>query len=484
MVIPENRLFCRLDGLTAQTRSQHRLAVLTELGLLEPDSAAVFEEAVQTAVQSAAVPIAILSVVEPERESIKSATGLSRLGLMNPLGRERQWPIADSWGIHVVDSQQVLILPDVMQHPAFAHSLMAQQYGIRAYVGVPLITAKGDCIGVLAAMALEPHEFPAAAIEFLVLTARLAMSEYERQQLLKQLQTPIVPAIMSPQLSSGFNSPTPVNTPLKFELLAQLTQELRTPLTSVMGMASVLTREIYGPLTHKQKEYLDIIHHSGEYLLSLVQEVLELSSLDMKSQTLNLASVDIEMLCQQAIATLDQVASRRDQQVRLSVEPGNRIWQLDKEKIRQMLYHMMFSVIQTTSAGSIVRLHVANKGNGLKLTLWTTHPHLGEGMTYGDDYGSDAYGSDRYSDDRLSYAENSDDQGGVAVLTPPKTKVSAMGQEQNYQKNLGLLLGRQLVELHGGQIQIQGTGMPGYRYVITLPRLAPKKAVKMAAGDN
>jgi signal transduction histidine kinase len=474
MVIPENRLFCRLDGLTAQTRSQHRLAVLTELGLLEPDSAAVFEEAVQTAVQATDVPIAILSVIEPERESIKSATGLSRLGLMNPLGRERQWPIDDSWGIHVVDSQQVLILSDVMQHPAFANSLMAQQYGIRAYVGVPLITSKGDCIGVLAVLAMQPHEFTPAAIEFLVLTARLAMSEYERQQLLKHLASPILPATITPQLAPEFNQATPVNTPLKFELLAQLTQELRTPLTSVMGMASVLTREIYGPLTHKQKEYLDIIHHSGEYLLSLVQEVLELSSLDMKSQTLNLASVDIEMLCQQAIATLDQVASRRDQQVRLSVEPGNRIWQLDKEKIRQMLYHMMFSVIQTTSAGSIVRLHVANKGNGLKLTLWTTHPHLGEGMAYGDDYGSDNYHSDRFS-----YAENSYDQGGVAVMTPPKTKVSAMGQEQNYQKNLGLLLGRQLVELHSGQIQIQGTGMPGYRYVITLPRLAAKKAVKM-----
>jgi signal transduction histidine kinase len=480
MVIPENRLFCRLDGLTTQARSQHRLTVLTELGLLEPDGAAVFEEAVQTAVQFIDLPIAILSVIEPERESIKSATGLSRLGLMNSLARERQWPIADSFGRYVVDSQQVLILHDISQHAVFANSVMAQQHGIQTYLGVPLITAKGDCVGVLAVLSTQPYTFTQPEIEFLVMTARFAMSEYERQQLAKKQLTPSPMVYDRPKVIAALPNltlPSAPTNPLKFELLAQLTQELRTPLTSVMGMASVLTREIYGPLTGKQKEYLDIIHHSGEYLLSLVQEVLELSNLDVSQQTLNLAAVDIEMLCQQAIATLDQAASRRDQQIRLTVEPGNRIWYLDKEKIRQMLYHLIFSVVSASSAGSIVRMHVSNKGTALKLTVWTSHPHLGDGMMYGDavampasmgysnEYGSSpGYGGPGYGG-----------QGNVAVLTPPQSAQETT--TTGYQKNLGLLLGRQLVELHGGQIQMQGTGMPGYRYVITLPRLTPPPAV-------
>ncbi len=464
MVIPENRLFCRLDGRTTAARSQHRLTVLTELGLLEPDGAAVFEEAVQTVVQFINLPIAILSVIEPERESIKAATGLSHLGLINALARERQWAIADSWGIHVVDSQQVLVLHDTSDHPAFAPSVIAQQQGIQAYLGVPLITSKHECVGVLAVLSTQPYQFTQPEIEFLVMTARFAMSEYERQQLAKKQSTPSpLPAL--PNLAV----PAAQTHPLKFELLAQLTQELRTPLTSVMGMASVLTREIYGPLTGKQKEYLDIIHHSGEYLLSLVQEVLELSSLDMSQQTLNLAAVDIEMLCQQAIATLDQAASRRDQQIRLTVEPGNRIWYLDKEKIRQMLYHLIFSVVSAASAGSIVRLHVSNKGAGLKLTVWTSHPHLGDGMMYGDSYAVSTVGGDH---------EYGGGAGNVAILTPPQVQPRET-QPEGYQKNLGLLLGRQLVELHGGQVQIQGTGMPGYRYVITLPRLAPTKTTEL-----
>jgi signal transduction histidine kinase len=468
MVIPENRLFCRLDGATAQARSQRQIDRLTALGLLATASTAVFESAVQTAVQLIELPIGVLSIVEPEREVIKSATGLSRLGVVNAVARERQWPIADSWGVHVVDSQQVLVLRDTLDHPAFAQSVMVQQYGIRAYLGAPLITAAGDCVGVLAVMATEPYEFSPADIEFLVLNARLAMSEYERAQL-AQAQPAIAALNQDSRFPNGFApngfAPAPAATvnPLKFELLAQLTQELRTPLTSVMGMASVLTREVYGPLTSKQKEYLDIIHHSGEYLLSLVQEVLELSSLDISQQTLNLTSLDIEMLCQQAIGTLEQAASRRDQQIRLTVEPGNRIWYLDKDKIRQMLYHLIFSVVYSAAAGSIVRLHVSNKGSGLRLTVWTSHPHLGEGMPFGGDGYLDAdYGG---GEERYQMS------GGVAVLAPPKA--TTLTQTEGFQKNLGLLLGRQVVELHGGEIQIQGSGVPGYRYVITLPRLMP-----------
>jgi signal transduction histidine kinase len=458
MVIPENRLFCRLDGLTPEVRLQNRLAVLSELGLLEPDSTVMFEEAVQMAVQFVEAPVALLTVIEPERELIKSATGLSRLGVMNAMARERQWPIVDSFGVHVVDSHQVLVLRDTEAHPAFAHSLMVQQYGIRAYLGVPLMTAKGDCVGVLAVLSNHPQEFTSQEIEFLVLTARLAMSEYERQHLAKaqNATAALVPTglgLDAKSLLMGDRAiaPSIATNPVKFELLAQLTQELRTPLTSVMGMASVLTREVYGPLTNKQKEYLDIIHHSGEYLLSLVQEVLELSNLDTAHQTLNLASVDIEMLCQQAIATLEQAASRRDQQIRLSVEPSNRIWYLDKEKIRQMLYHLIFNVVQNATAGSIIRLHVSNKGSTLKLTVWTSHPHLGEGVPFGDSYGGSSFGS--------SYEEYG---SGVAVLTPPSLDHQT-GKPDAQTKNLGLLLGRQLIELHGGHIQIQGTGMPGYR---------------------
>ena len=467
MGIPESRLFCRLDGLTAVAREQQRMLALTELGLLDSESVPMFEEATQTAAHFLDAPICLLGLMDQQRQWFKSAVGLSRLGLMNELALSRQLPRDESFCVHVVDSQQVLAIEDTLHHPAFASSLLCQQYGIRSYLGAPLLTANGDCIGTLAILDLNPRTFTEKDAEFLLLTARMSMSEYERIHLIKT-QAAGAPIALSTQSSS---SQTQAN-PVKFELLAQLTQELRTPLTSVMGMASVLNREIYGPLTSKQKEYLDIIHHSGQYLLSLVKEILELSQLDDNGKALNLSSVDIEMLCQQAISTLEQAASRREQQIRLSVEPGHRIWLLDKEKIRQMLYHLIFSVIQASSAGSIVRLHVSHKSSGLRLTVWASHPHLGDGLAYAEMYSSHASSSLSLSYDSYLNGHSTGLMASTAVVDLDAASESDDPSAEAARKNLGLLLSRQLAELHGGQILIQGGSEPGYRYVITLPRLS------------
>ena len=467
MVFPESKLFCRLDGLTAEGRIQRRLLALTQLGLLETEGIPVFEEATQTAAHLLEVPICLLSVIDQERQWLKSAVGLSRLGLLNDLAMSRQIPNRESFCINVVDSQQVLAIYDTYEHPAFAHSMWAQEYGIRAYLGVPLITSSGECVGTLAVLDLVPRTFSHREMELLILAARLSMSEYERVGLTKTQAIVAKSAVPLEGLPGN---------PLKFQLLSQLTQELRTPLTSVMGMASVLNREIYGPLTGKQKEYMDIIHTSGEYLLSLVKEILELSQLDDRSESLNLTAMDIEMLCQQAISTLEQAASRREQQIRLTIEPGNRIWVLDKEKIRQLLYHLTFSVIHGSNTGSVIRLHVSNKGNSLKLALWTTHPCLGDGLPYGDLYElsapqamSSIFDAD-YDCYQSGFASTSG-ASAVAVLEVAEASLDRLPIEPPRQ-NLGLLLSQFLAEMHGGHIITQDNVEAGQRYTIMLPRLS------------
>ncbi len=465
MGVPESRLFCRLDGLTVAMREHQRLSRLTELGLLETDSVPIFEEATQTAAHFLESPICILSLMDQDRQWFKSAVGLSRLGLMNGLAMSREMPRDESFCVHVVDSHQVLTIEDTLNHRAFSNSTLTQQYGIRAYMGAPLLTSSGECIGSLAVMDLMPRLFTVKDIEFLALTARLSMSEYERTHLAKT-HGKQAPAI-------ALQPSSPATKPVKFELLAQLTQELRTPLTSVMGMASVLNREIYGPLTPKQKEYLDIIHQSGQYLLSLVKEILELSQLDDSARSLNLSSVEITMLCEQAISSLEQAAYRREQTIRLSVEPGNRVWMLDKDKIRQMLYHLMFSVIQVSNAGSLIRLHVSHKGGGLRLTVWSSHPCFGDGMGYSEIYtptGSAALMSLDYDD-----YTNGNGLSGHNRMTTAIAEYEAVPdtiEADVLRRNLGLLLSHQLAEMHGGQILIQGGSEPGHRYVITLPRLS------------
>ncbi len=513
MIEPENKVLALKDGWASEeTREQQRLKALSELGLRQTETIPVFEEATQTAAHFLEAPISILGFVDQERHWFKSAVGLSRLGLMNQLAQSRQLLRQESFCTQVVESSQVVVINDThnLADVDLATSKLVQEYGIRAYLGVPLIDASGQCLGSLAVMDLMPHNFKTRDIEFLQIIARWSMSEFERNRLLEAMSN-----INTPSWSHENNrtseirmlsevpftesharnfsppvqkDPVPTNQ-LKLELLEQLTQELRTPLTSVLGMASVLGREIYGPLTIKQREYLEIIQHSGRYLLSLVNEISELGVLDESTAKLNLAPIDIEMLCQQAINTLEEAAHRREQDIRLSIEPGrSRIWTLDKDKVRQILYHLIFSVIQLSATGSVVRIHVSYKDDMLNITVWVSHPWLGDGITEIDPYFRlNTVPLVEFTSDIPTcdvHQENQEQAGDLPlVMDKPKdlrvsnsgvlgvgSSIDLSGSRSNLSReSLGLLLSCQLAELHQGQITIQGSPESGYRYVVNLP---------------
>lgn len=507
MIEPENRMFCRLNSGTALAVEQ-RLKAFSELGLLEAETIPVFEAATQTAADFLEVPICILGFLDQNRHWFKSAVGLSRLGLMNKLAQERQLPRGESFCTHVVESHQVLAISDTLSDPAFAKSVLVQHYGIRAYLGVPLIDAAGHCLGAIAVMDLEPRTFASGDIKFLEIIARWSMSEFERNRLLKDRErgrqgegetgrhpesppSPPHPLTFSP-ISHAAPDPLSSNIQVKLELLAQLTQELRTPLTSVVGMASVVGREIYGPLTSKQKEYIEIIQNSGRYLLSMVNEISELGSLNDSTQALNLTSVDIEMLCQQVINTLSDAANRREQLIRLSIEPGrSRIWVLDKDKIRQLLYHLVYSVIQAATTSSIIRIHVSHKDYGLNLAVSVSHPWLGHDLTYVDPYLCQfpVPVASNYAEAALYNTDSQPPEPPMLPVPPAQSLdlslsssgILTVGSESEpaqpnsfncSRESLRLLLSSHLAQLHGGQISIQGTPESGYRYVVSLPELA------------
>jgi GAF domain-containing protein len=145
MIEPENRLFWRLDDGMALVREQQRLKALSDLGLLEAETIPVFEEATQTTAHFCQH----LSVSWGFRSESSSSEVSSRFisnGLMNQLAQERQLPRDESFCTHVVQTHQVLAISDALSDPNFANSVLVQLYGIRAYLGVPLMNAFGHCL--------------------------------------------------------------------------------------------------------------------------------------------------------------------------------------------------------------------------------------------------------------------------------------------------------------------------------------------------
>jgi len=500
---PRNRLFCRLDGQNPSARVKNRLKALNFLDLLTSESIPPFEEATQKAARFLEAPICILGLGVDREFKFKSTFGLSSNDLMSQLVTDRKIPLEESFGSYVIDSKQPLVIEDTIATSVFTASSLTQHYGVRSYLGVPLVNSDGLCLGALEVMDTVPRQFSVKDIEFLTLTARCCLRELEGDRALKfQKQVSLQESTDSSLSTTNFYgaNPDPSATKngqgtgeiedtnlIKVKLLAQLTQELRTPLTSVIGMASVLRRGVYGSLTDKQSEYLEIIHDSGQNLISLVDEIVNLGVLGNQDKGLNKASVDIEMVCQQAINSLIDIGKQHQQSLRLSVEPGNRIWLLDKEKVKQALYYLVVSVLEMSESGGEVRIHVSRRDQALNIAVWLSHPWLGDGLTQLEFYS-------RSVTKALAIAEakgiqNNSDSGindilpGNRVLTTSslmevinlekqnKKGLDPKANERVSRDVLGLLFACHLTELHRGRIIVQGAPESGYRYIIQVPKL-------------
>ena len=477
---------CPLEGLTPEERDRQRIETIAALNLLGTEAVPIFDEATQTVSRLLAMPISILSVIDAKTQRFKSAVGLSSLGLMNKLAAARRLPLKESFCTHVLDSRKTLSLEDATAHPAFSNSLLVQRYGIKSYLGVPLIASEGCCIGTLSVMDLMPHTFTQQEVAFLELTARWAISEFESQRTLSTLEAGNHPLQKSMTgIDDGVASTnlllSKINQ-IRFDLIVQLTQDLRNPLTSITGMANMLSREIYGPLSKKQKEYANIVLSSSQQLLTMVDEIVEVGDLKEDSYQLELAQVDIEMVGQQALAALENLKNQQDLEVKLTVEPGSRIWILDKRVVKQMIYHLVFSIIKMSTAGSTIRIHISRKEDSLNFSLWVSNPWLGEDLPQGVINWGETLSSDRFSqplEQSLSASTSrlkedaipnaipwtSNESGEVLAAIATAQKVDASRQE------LGLLLSRHLTEMHRGQAFVQGSAANGHRYIINLPVL-------------
>lgn len=415
---------CSLQGLTWAERQQRRSRAIAALDLSPDSSIPAWEEAAQMAARFLGVPIAVVTLADSQTEYVRAACGLSCLGVGNPLSQQRQLPLLEGFGVYVLDSEQALLVTDTLASPGLAQSDLVITYGIRAYAGVPLMTGQGICVGTLAVIDVRPRPFTAQELGFLAMAARWGMSEYERQQ-----ATCLAPAPQIP-LESLVDR-------VRLNLISQLTQELRSPLTTVLGMTTMLSREIYGPLTPKQLEYTDIVHRSSQTLMALVEELIDLNPLETERSELVPTTVDIEALSQQVLATLTPVAEASAQTLSLSVEPGENQWILDQRVVKQILYHLAFSIMQVAGDNGTLRIHACRRGKALALALWLSNPWLGEGLP----------------------------QEVVAVLQ------ASTVPRQTPRSLLGILLGQHLVQRHGGQMTVQGSGDSDCRLLVLLPGL-------------
>ncbi|MEM8638494.1 MAG: GAF domain-containing protein [Cyanobacteria bacterium P01_G01_bin.54] len=470
-------MFCRLNICTPQTHPQQWQQQLQRLNLNPAQPPPLFQTALEQACKQLAVAIAWCNLVEGQQVLFVPSLGLDQLPHGQHL-RAQGLPYTDSYAQYIMDAQQPLCINSTTEQTVFAISPLCQTHGIRAYCGVPLLASHPDvCLGVLAVATLEPRSWQDTDLAWLTLLAQWCVAAQERDRAWATANTIPAPTTSAPTtIERNLPPPTALHKPLMVKLLQELAYELRTPLTSIMGMTRVLEQQVYGRLAEKQAEYLRIIGQSGEQLLMATEEMMGLGTLiEQEHRPLDVNSTDAEMLTRQVIQQLEGITQAQNHTLQLSVEPGNRLWLLDKDQIIPAIYHLLHSLLNMLNPGSQVYLHLAWSGNlsdtpelgkeEIQLNIWATHPQL---TAYRPTFEFDPQPLqsqiplllhpwlDRYPIvlTILDTLQAQSLQTASLVSTPNVCR---------------LLLCCELLSLHQGRLSLRTTPQEGYRYVVKLP---------------
>jgi signal transduction histidine kinase len=226
----------------------------------------------------------------------------------------------------------------------------------------------------------------------------------------------------------------------KSDFLAHMSHELRTPLNAVIGFAELLTQEVHGPLgSPKYREYIKDIHDSGTLLLSLINDILNLSKIEAGKQELSREICSVEDICLSCLRLVRDRATQAGIALKLSLQPNLRLLDVDVRAIKQVLLNLLTNAIKFTLEGGQVTLFASDEGTG---------PHVTLGVR----------------------------DTGIGIAAEDLSRVlEPFGQVQNsYTKTqpgtgLGLPLAKLLTELHDGKFTIESTLGEGTLVTVALP---------------
>ena len=222
----------------------------------------------------------------------------------------------------------------------------------------------------------------------------------------------------------------------KSEFLATMSHELRTPLNAIMGLSQLLQQEIVGDLNNKQKEYINCIYSSGEHLLALINDILDLSKVEAGKEELYLSPLPVSDLCNYVLSTVRDQALAKKLQLISEIDPQVEICIADERRIKQMLLNLLTNAIKFTPMGQ-VSLAVKKVPAGIKFIVSDT----GIGI----------------------------DSNKLQLIFEPFKQLDSRLNRQYEGTGLGLALTRKLARLHGGDVTVESTLGAGSRFTLFLP---------------
>jgi signal transduction histidine kinase len=295
------------------------------------------------------------------------------------------------------------------------------QAGYRAVLAVPLLR-EDRILGGLVVVRKTPGAFPSHVVDLVQTFASQSTLAIQNARLFWDLEA------KSQQLE--------LISKHKSEFLANMSHELRTPLNAIIRFSEVLTEQLFGELNEKQAEYQHDILSSGQHLLSLINDILDLSKVEAGRMELDPGACSLRQVLENGLAMLKERASRRGISLGLEIDAELDEIEADERKLKQVVFNLLSNAVKFTPDGGRVAVSARFDGGAALVAVRDT----GIGIAPQD----------------LPRVFEAFSQVGT-------------GQAKAEGTGLGLPLAKKFVELHGGKLWAESTPGAGSTFSFTLP---------------
>jgi GAF domain-containing protein len=296
------------------------------------------------------------------------------------------------------------------------------QLGYRSILAVPLIFEE-RILGALVVHREESGEFAPEIVNLLQTFATQSALAIQNARLFREIED------KGRQLEAASRH--------KSEFLANMSHELRTPLNAITGFSEVLLERMFGEINPKQTEYLQDILSSGRHLLSLINDILDLSKIEAGRMELTLAQFHLPLALDNAITLVKERAARHGIALDIDIDPGLGEFMGDERKIKQVLLNLLSNAVKFTPEGGRIGVKAMRSDGTVEIAVSDT----GIGIAP--------------KDQKAIFEEFRQ------VGSDEARKVEGTG--------LGLTLTKKFVEMHGGRIWVESEVGKGSTFTFTLP---------------
>jgi|GEM_PF-4041277 len=237
----------------------------------------------------------------------------------------------------------------------------------------------------------------------------------------------------------------------KSTFLSNITHELRTPLTAILGFSDILSEGMAGELNNQQSEYIQNIHRSGQHLLSLINDLLDLSKIEAGKMSLNLDPSDIQQLLQECLSILENEIKGKQLEMEFQCDPEIGWTYLDQRKIKQVIINLIGNAIKYTEPGGKIKVtaeRVLADENQSPIMSTTANHFL----------------QVQVQDTGIGIAEND-----LIRLFTPFEQLDIDLNRIHQGTGLGLNMVKRLVEMHGGRVWAESQLGIGSYFTFQIP---------------